>query len=65
MTEAPNVMWTVDGSQILTINDGHVWLFVAVEHFNSECVGWRVSKPGTRIQALEPVARRVRQFVTV
>ena len=37
-------------------NDGHVWLFVAVEHFNSECVGWHVSKPGIRIQALEPVA---------
>ena len=56
VTEAPNVMWAVDGSQILTINDGHVWLFVAVEHFNSECVGWHVSKPGTRIQALEPVS---------
>ena len=56
VTEAPNVMWAVDGSQILTINDGHVWLFVAVEHFNSECLGWHVSKPGTRIQALEPVS---------
>jgi len=56
VTEAPNIMWAVDGSQILTVKDGHVWLFVAVEHFNSECVGWHVSKPGTRIQALEPVA---------
>jgi putative transposase len=65
MTEVPNVMWAVDGSQMLTINDRHVWLFVAVEHFNSECVGWHVSKPETRIQALEPAARRVRQFVTV
>ena len=48
VTEAPECRGQLIRSQILTINDGHVWLFVAVEHFNSECVGWHVSKPGTK-----------------
>ena len=56
ITEAPNVMWGTDGSRILTSEEGWVWLFAAVEHWNSECVGWYVSKPGTRFQALEPIA---------
>ena len=56
ITDAPNVMWGTDGSRILTSEEGWVWLFTAVEHWNSECVGWHVSKPGTRFQALEPIS---------
>ncbi len=55
ITDAPNVMWGTDGSRILTQDEGWVWVFAAVEHWNSECIGWHVSKPGTRFQALEPV----------
>ena len=55
-TDAPNVMWGTDGSRVLTRDDGWVWVFAALEHFNSECVGHYVSKMGTRFQALEPVA---------
>ena len=55
ITDAPNVMWGTDGSRILTQDEGWVWIFAAVEHWNSECIGWHVSKPGTRFQALEPV----------
>src|ERR1035437_9147932 len=32
ITEAPNVMWGTDGTRILTVDDGYVWLFSAVEH---------------------------------
>jgi putative transposase len=56
ITDAPNVMWGTDGSRILTQDEGWVWIFVAVEHWNSECIGWHVSKPGTRFQALEPIS---------
>ena len=55
-TEAPNVMWGTDGTRILTVEDGYVWLFSAVEHWSAECVGWHVVKRGTRYAALEPIA---------
>lgn len=55
-TEAPNEMWGADGSKILTQDEGWVWLFATIEHFNSECIGWHVNKQGTRFQALEPVS---------
>ena len=32
VTDAPNVMWGTDGTRILTLEDGWVWLFAAVEH---------------------------------
>jgi transposase InsO family protein len=49
-------MWGADGSKILTQDEGWVWLFATIEHFNSECIGWHVNKQGTRFQALEPVS---------
>jgi transposase InsO family protein len=56
ITQAPNVMWGTDGTRILTVEDGYVWLFSAVEHWSAECVGWHVVKRGTRYAALEPIA---------
>ena len=56
VTDAPNVMWGTDGTRILTLEEGWVWLFAAVEHWNAECVGWHVMKDGSRYQALQPVA---------
>ena len=56
ITEAPNVMLGTDGTRILTVDDGYVWLFSAVEHWSAECVGWHVVKHGTRYAALEPIA---------
>lgn len=49
-------MWGTDGTRILTVEDGYVWLFSAVEHWSAECVGWHVVKRGTRYAALEPIA---------
>lgn len=56
ITKGPNVMWGTDGTRILTVDDGYVWLFSAVEHWSAECVGWHVVKHGTRYAALEPIA---------
>ena len=55
-TEEPNQMWGTDGARILTLDDGWVWSFFCVEHWNAECVGYHVTKRGTRFAALEPVA---------
>ena len=56
ITEAPNVMWGTDGTRIMTVDDGYVWAFTAVEHWNTECVGWHVVKYGSRYAALEPIS---------
>ncbi len=57
ITQAPNVMWGTDGARVFTVEDGWVWLFVAVEHWNVECMGWHVCKQGTRFAALEPISQ--------
>lgn len=58
-TQAPNVMWGVDGTRVFTVKDGYVWIFTAVEHWNAQCMGWHVTKKGDRFAALEPVAQAV------
>jgi putative transposase len=55
-TDAPNVMWGTDGARVFTVEDGWGWIFVAVDHFNVECVGHHVCKTGDRFAALEPLA---------
>ncbi|MFQ5745188.1 MAG: IS3 family transposase [Acidobacteriota bacterium] len=57
ITLAPNVMWGTDGIRVFTVDDGWVWLFTAVEHWNAECVGWHVCKVGSRFAALEPISQ--------
>ena len=58
-TDAPNVMWGADGARVFTAEDGYGWIFVAVEHWNAECMGVHVCKKGNRMAALEPVAQGV------
>lgn len=58
-TDAPNEMWGTDGTQVMTVEDGHVWVFSAVEHWNAECVGMYVCKRGTRFNAVQPVLEGV------
>jgi len=55
ITDEPNVMWGTDGTKVFTLDDGWVWVFSTVEHWNAECVGWHVCKYGTRFNALEAV----------
>jgi putative transposase len=62
ITTAPGAMWATDGAKVFTLEDGWVWTFVAVEHWNAECVGWHVAKHGDRYAALEPLARGVTQY---
>ena len=57
ITQAPNVMWGMDGVRVFTLDDGWGWIFAAVEHWNAECVGWHVCKVGSRFAALDPIAQ--------
>ncbi len=61
-TTAPGQMWATDGAKVFTLEDGWVWTFVAVEHWNAECVGWHVTKHGDRFAALEPLAQGVTRY---
>lgn len=61
ITDAPNVMWATDATQIATVQDGKVWLFGVIEHWNAELLGWNVAKRGTRFEALQAVSMAVRQ----
>jgi putative transposase len=52
ITEAADVMWATDGAVVETVDEGRVWVFVAVDHFNAECIGFHVCKEGSRFAAL-------------
>lgn len=54
-TTEPDVMWGTDGLRVETVEDGWVWIFVTVEHWNAEVMGWHVTKRGDRFAALEPL----------
>ena len=59
VTAAPDVMWGTDGTKFYTEEEGWAWFFGALDHFNSEVVGWAVEKIGDRWMALEPVRQGV------
>jgi len=59
VTDAPNVRWATDGAKVWTSDDGWLWLFATVEHWNGECLGHHVCKRGDRFAAYEPVAQAV------
>ena len=60
ITEAPNIMWATDATQIITVQDGKVWLFGVIEHWNAEALGWHVAKRGDRYAAVQAVGMAVR-----
>jgi transposase InsO family protein len=61
ITAAPNIMWATDATQVTTVQDGKVWLFGVVEHWNAELLGWHVAKHGTRTEAIQALGMAVRQ----
>jgi len=61
ITDAPNVMWAIDATQVTTVEHGKVWVFGVAEHWNAEFMGWHVSKRGTRFEAIQALSMAVRQ----
>jgi transposase InsO family protein len=62
VTEAPNVMWATDAVKIWTEEDGWIWYFGVTDHWNSECLGWHVTKRGDRYAAMEVLRNAVRNI---
>ena len=56
-TDRPNDMWGTDGMRIETVDEGWVWVFSAVDHFDACCVGIHAVKTGSRFAALQPIAQ--------
>jgi len=52
-TDAPGVMWGTDAAVIPTVEDGNVALFVVVEHWNAEALGWHVAEKADRFAAAQ------------
>ena len=48
-------MWGTDMTQTVTFGEGRAYVFVVVEHANSEIVGIYASRSANRFEALEPV----------
>lgn len=56
-TDRPNAMWGTDGIRVETVEEGWVWVFSAVDHFDACCVGIHAVKTGNRFAALQPIAQ--------
>ena len=65
VTAHPNKIWGTDMTTTVTTKEGKAAVFVAVDHFNSECVGIHASKSQTRFEALEPLRQGVREHLGV
>jgi len=62
-TESPNEMWGTDAVKLFTAEDGWVWMFSVIEHWNAECLGWHVCKKGDRFAAMEALHQAIyRQY---
>jgi len=59
ITTSEPSMWGSDGARVFTRFEGWGWIFVNMEHWNAECMGWHATKKGDRFAALEPVAMGV------
>src|SRR5688572_5552139 len=59
VTDRPDVMWGMDATSALT-SQGTATIFVAIDHCTAECVGIHAARPGTRLEALEPLRQGVK-----
>ena len=55
VTDKVNEMWGTDMSQTFTLEEGRAYVFVAVEHANSEIISIHAARSANRFEALEPV----------
>ena len=55
-----NELWGADAARLWTEEDGCCWAFVCIDHYNLEPFV-RVSKSGTKFEALDPVLKAVKE----
>ena len=61
VTGCVNEMWGTDMTQTVTTDEGRAYVFVAVEHANSEVVGIHAATSANRFEALEPIRQGVKR----
>jgi putative transposase len=61
ITDKVNEMWGTDMTHTITVGEGRAYVFVAVEHANSEVVGMHAARSADRFEALKPVRQGVLQ----
>ena len=60
-TDRPNQMWGINATATVTIEEGQVTVFAAVDHCTAECAGIHAVKRATRFEALEPIRQAVQE----
>lgn len=63
ITDRPNQRWGTDATSTVTLAEGPVTVFVAIDHCTLEGVGIHAARRATRFEALEPIRQGVRQQV--
>jgi putative transposase len=61
ITSRPNQIWGTDGTMTVTLQEGNVTVFAAIDHCSADCVGMHAVKQATRFEALEPLRQGVRE----
>lgn len=61
ITARPNQIWGTDGTMTITLKEGKVTVFAAIDHCSADCVGIHAVKRATRFEALEPIRQGVRE----
>ena len=56
-TAAASLCRGTDGVRIETLDEGRVWVFAAIDHFDDGCVGIHAVRTGTRFAALQRIAQ--------
>ncbi|HUO68512.1 MAG TPA: transposase [Gammaproteobacteria bacterium] len=59
-SDRPDDMWGTDLTTTMTVEDGQVAVFIAVDHCTAECVGIHAAVEANRFEALEPVRQAVK-----
>jgi transposase InsO family protein len=60
-TARPNQMWGTDATSTVTLEEGPVTVFIAVDHCTLEGIGLHAATTATRFEALEPLRQGVRR----
>ena len=61
ITDQPDQMWGTDATATVTVAEGNVTVFAAIDHCSAECIGIHAAKKENRFEALDPVRQGVRE----
>ena len=61
-TDRPNQMWGIAATATVTLDDGAVTVFAAIDHCTADCVGIHAAKRATRFEALDPIRQGLKEY---